>query len=94
MDITQQPVFLQARLKQQEEATAEQSLCAQKLQEAVEVGKGKLATAAVSIVQLQDEATRAKEQISEHVAQVQSLVACLLSSWIPKIWGSLSHCES
>ena len=62
--------LLQARLCEQEAATAEQSACAQKLQEAVETGKGKLAESAAFMRKLQDEQTRAKEQIAEYAAQV------------------------
>ena len=61
----------QAQLKVQEDATAEQSSCALKLQEAVEVGKGKLAESAAFMLKLQDEQSRAKEQISEYTTQVR-----------------------
>lgn len=63
-------VCLQARLREQEAATAEQSACAQQLQEAVETGKGKLAESAAFMLKLQDEQNRAKEQIAEYAAQV------------------------
>ena len=61
---------LQARLCEQEAATAEQSACAQQLQEAVETGKGKLAESAAFMQKLQDEQSRAREQIAEYAAQV------------------------
>ena len=64
---------LQARLCEQEAATAEQFECAQKLQEAVETGKGKLAESAAFMQKLQDEQHKAKEQISEYAAQVHTL---------------------
>ncbi|KAL3149974.1 hypothetical protein ABBQ38_013330 [Trebouxia sp. C0009 RCD-2024] len=64
---------LQARLSQQQAATAQQSACAQQLQEAVETGKGKLAESAAFMRKLQDEQTRAKEQIAEYATQVSSL---------------------
>ena len=67
--------FLQARLREQEAATAEQSHCAQKLQEAVETGKGKLAESAAFMRKLQDEQTRAKEQIAEYATQVTKSAA-------------------
>ena len=66
--------LLQARLCEQEGATAEQSACAQKLQEAVETGKGKLAESAAFMRKLQDEQTKAKEQIGEYVTQVTESV--------------------
>jgi len=62
--------YLQARLCEQEAATAEQSACAQQLQEAVETGKGKLAESAAFMQKLQDEQSRAREQIAEYAAQV------------------------
>lgn len=62
---------LQLKLKAQEDATAEQSSCSQKLQEAVEIGKGKLAESAAYVLKLQDEQSRAKEQISEYATQVR-----------------------
>lgn len=64
---------LQARLCEQEAATAEQSACAEQLQEAVETGKGKLAESAAFMQKLQDEQSRAREQIAEYAAQVTSL---------------------
>ena len=67
--------MLQARLSAQEVATAEQSACAQKLQEAVETGKGKLAESAAFMHKLQDEQTRAKEQIAEYATQVTHIFA-------------------
>ena len=63
-------LVVQARLCEQEAATAEQSACAQKLQEAVETGKGKLAESAAFMRKLQDEQTRAKGQIAEYATQV------------------------
>ena len=63
-------MLLQVRLSEQESATAEQAACAQKLQEAVETGKGKLAESAAFMHKLQDEQSRAKEQISEYAVQV------------------------
>ena len=68
---------LQARLCAQESATAEQSACAQKLQEAVETGKGKLAESAAFMRKLQDEQARAKEQIAEYSTQVTQAGAIL-----------------
>lgn len=62
--------MLQARLCEQESATAEQSACAEKLHEAVETGKGKLAESAAFMRKLQDEQTKAKEQIGEYATQV------------------------
>lgn len=62
--------YLQAQLCEQEAATAEQSACAQQLQEAVETGKGKLAESAAFMQKLQDEQSRAREQIAEYAAQV------------------------
>ncbi len=64
--------YLQARLCEQEAATAEQSACAQQLQEAVETGKGKLAESAAFMQKLQDEQSRAREQITEYAAQVMN----------------------
>ncbi len=64
--------YLQARLCEQEAATAEQSACAQQLQEAVETGKGKLAESAAFMQKLQDEQSRAREQIAEYAAQVMN----------------------
>lgn len=66
--------MLQARLCEQEGATAEQSACAEKLQEAVETGKGKLAESAAFMRKLQDEQTKAKEQICEYATQVTETV--------------------
>ena len=61
---------LQAKKSNQQAATAQQTACAQKLQEAVETGKGKLAESAAFMRKLQDEQTRAKEQIAEYATQV------------------------
>ena len=63
---------IQVKLKAQEDATAEQSSCSQKLQEAVEIGKGKLAESAAYVLKLQDEQSRAKELISEYATQVRT----------------------
>ena len=69
--------YLQARLCEQEAATAEQSACAQQLQEAVETGKGKLAESAAFMQKLQDEQSRAREQIAEYAAQVMNKIHVL-----------------
>ncbi len=61
---------MQAKLSEQEAATVEQTACAQKLQEAVETGKGKLAESAAFMQKLQDEQTKAKQQIAEYASQV------------------------
>lgn len=71
---------MQAQLCEQEAATAEQSACAQKLQDAVETGKGKLAESAAFMQKLQDEQIKAKEQIAEYAGQVRTFSWPLLTA--------------
>lgn len=73
-------MILQAQLKAQQHATAEQLACTQKLQEVVELGKGKLAESAAFVLKLQEEQSKAKEQICEYTAQVVLIIACNLSA--------------